>query len=291
MKIRQLDKISADKDLFQKEYYSKQIPCVFTDFTQNWGIRDWDYDYLKKVAGNDLVQVYGSAYESGQTLDTYTKPKKEMPFSDYLDLMAENKEMDERLFLFDIFKNHPDLVEQIDNPDLGVNLLKYRFSFFGTKNSATRMHFDIDYSNVFLSHFMGRKHVLLFDREQAFNLYQIPFTTHSLVDFSKIGDPEYSEKFPNLKKLEGYETVLEPGETLYMPSGYWHYITYVDSSFSVALRSLPHKWNDIMASANNVLIKRNFKKVFEISPSLKKVFDEYKVKTLKKRYEGQELVL
>jgi hypothetical protein len=289
MQLKAIDRISAKKETFRENYYQQQIPCVFTDFTKDWGIRDWDYDFLKAKAGDDMVDLYGSAYESGQTLDTYIKPVQQLPFREYLDLMASNEESDLRLFLFDIFKNHPDLIDHIVDPEIGVNLLNYRFSFFGTKNSAARMHFDIDYSNVFLSHFLGRKKVLLFDRSQSFNLYQIPFSTHSLVDFSRLDDADYVAQFPNLEQLEGYETILEPGETIYMPSGYWHYITYVDSSFSVALRSLPARWDDLFYAVNNVFVKRNLTKALNMSPTLKRIVNDYKKRTLKKRYEHQEL--
>jgi hypothetical protein len=291
MELQNVQRIQAQKELFRENFYKPQIPCVLSDFTQKWGIRNWDIDYLKSVAGNDRVKLFTNAYDNGQTLDTYTKAQSEIKFSDYLDILNSNEEIDLRLFLFDIFKDHPELTAQIENPDLGVNLLKYRFSFFGTKNSATRMHFDIDYSNVFLSQFMGRKKVLLFNRDQAFNLYQIPYTTHSLVDFSKISTTQYIEKFPNLVNLKGYEVVLEPGETLFMPSGYWHYINYIDSSFSVALRSLPNKFNYILASVNNVFLVRQLNKLFDYSPSLKKVYDNLKINTMKKRYADHKIEL
>jgi hypothetical protein len=291
MELQNVVRIGAQKELFLKNFYKPQIPCVFTDFTKNWGLRNWDVDYLKSVAGEDMVKLFTNAYESGQTLETYIKPQAEIKFSDYLDIMNSNADYDLRLFLFDIFKDHPDLVQQIKNPDIGLNLLKYRFSFFGTKNSATRMHYDIDYSNVFLSQFMGRKRVLLFDRNQAFNLYQIPYTTHSLVDFSKIYLPEYSDKFPNLYNLKGYEVILEPGETLFMPSGYWHYISYEDSSFSVALRSLPNKFNYRIALANNVFFIRNLNKIFDLSPFLKKMYDDMKLNALKRRYSDHSIKL
>ena len=284
MKLQNVERIQSKKELFREKYYKPQVPCVFTDFTKNWGLRKWTVDYLKSVAGEDQVKLFTSAYESGQTLDTYTKAKSEIAFSDYLDIMTSNDECDLRLFLFDIFKDHPELILQIENQDIGVNLLKYRYSFFGTKNSATRMHYDIDYSNVFLSQFMGRKRVLLFDRNQGYDLYQIPYTTHSLVDFSKLDNHEYCAKFPNLNRLNGYEVTLEPGETLFMPSGYWHYVTYVDSSFSVALRSLPNKLNYIIASANNVFLTRNLNKVFDYSPMLKKIYDNLKMNALKRKY-------
>ena len=47
----------------------------------------------------------------------------------------------------------------------------------------------------------------------------------SLADFSNYhlntGKPDY-DAFPALKKANGYEVILEHGDTLFMPAGYWH---------------------------------------------------------------------
>ena len=34
-------------------------------------------------------------------------------------------------------------------------------------------------------------------------------------------NPDY-ERFPKFKNVKGYETILAPGEVLYMPSTWWH---------------------------------------------------------------------
>jgi ribosomal protein L16 Arg81 hydroxylase len=36
------------------------------------------------------------------------------------------------------------------------------------------------------------------------------------------------------------ECILEPGDTLFMPSGFWHYITYLEGGFSVSYRKLAY---------------------------------------------------
>ncbi|MFX5522434.1 cupin-like domain-containing protein, partial [Acinetobacter baumannii] len=51
------------------------------------------------------------------------------------------------------------------------------------------------------------------------------------------GKPDYNA-FPALKKANGYEVILEPGDTLFMPAGYWHHMEYIDSGFAMSLRAL-----------------------------------------------------
>ena len=63
----------------------------------------------------------------------------------------------------------------------------------------------------------------------------------SLADFSNYyaesENPDY-EKFPALKYAEGFDFILEPGDTLFMPSGYWHHMEYLESGFAMSLRAL-----------------------------------------------------
>ncbi len=58
---------------------------------------------------------------------------------------------------------------------------------------------------------------------------------HYNIDFS---DPDY-DKWPALKKAEGYKTHLDHGNILYMPEGYWHHMKYITPGFSMSLRSTP----------------------------------------------------
>jgi hypothetical protein len=109
----------------------------------------------------------------------------------------------------------------------------FPFMFFGGEGSKVALHYDIDLSHVFLNQFHGRKRVVLFGPEQSRNIYHHPFTVASYID---VNNPDYSQ-FPALKNVTGYETTLQPGETIFMPSGYWHYIEYTDGGYSMSVRA------------------------------------------------------
>ena len=78
----------------------------------------------------------------------------------------------------------------------------------------------------------GKKTITLFPYEESRNLYRHPFTCRSYVD---VHNPDFN-KFPRLKDARGYRDVLEPGETLFMPGGYWHHIVYDEAGFALSLR-------------------------------------------------------
>ena len=66
--------------------------------------------------------------------------------------------------------------------------------------------------------------------------------THISAAIEKYFDGDESklelDKFPALKLARGYEVILEHGDTLFMPAGYWHHMEYLDSGFAMSLRAL-----------------------------------------------------
>jgi hypothetical protein len=118
------------------------------------------------------------------------------------------------------------------------------------------MHFDIDLSNIFHTQFAGRKRVLLFPYEEQHKLYRKPFEVLSLADFSHYNlaedKPDY-ESFPALKLARGYEVILEHGDTLFMPAGYWHHMEYLESGFAMSLRALNNKLSGKLKGAWNIV--------------------------------------
>ena len=64
----------------------------------------------------------------------------------------------------------------------------------------------------------------------------------SMADFSNYYDAEKSkidyDAFPALRTAKGYEVILEHGDTLFMPGGYWHHMEYLDSGFAISLRAV-----------------------------------------------------
>ena len=57
-----------------------------------------------------------------------------------------------------------------------------------------------------------------------------------------------------MRYVKGYEVVLEEGDSLFMPSGYWHYITYLEGSFSVSYRKMALPWKTKLLGLFNLSI-------------------------------------
>ncbi|EDM37379.1 jmjC domain protein [Pedobacter sp. BAL39] len=249
-----VDNIS--KEDFEKHYLKTRRPLIIKSMAKNWPAYDkWDLDYMKTVVGDQTVPLYDSS--KADPSKPINASAAEMKFSDYVELIR-NTPTDLRIFLFDPIKHAPKLLEDYRAPKdlMGGFLDSYPNMFFGGKGSVTFLHYDIDLAHIFHTHFNGRKHVILFENEWKERLYQIPYATYALEDYD-VEQPDF-EKFPALKGVKGVEAFLEHGDTLFMPTGYWHWMKYLDGSFSISLRAWDKSWAVKAKSLYNLTIQRKF---------------------------------
>jgi hypothetical protein len=243
MQLQAVDVVnSISPEDFKKQYYDTMKPLIIKDLAKQWpAYNKWNWDYFKTLVGNQKVALYNNvksdAYTPINTADDYKT------FGEYIDMIKAGP-AGWRIFLFNIFDHAPSLINDFTWPEdlMKGYVKKYPMLFTGGQTSITHMHFDIDVSHILHTQFIGRKRVLLFPNEEQYKLYRKPFEVLSMVDFSNYYDAEKSkvdyEKFPALKKAKGYEVILEHGDTLFMPAGYWHHMEYLDSGFAMSLRAM-----------------------------------------------------
>ena len=227
--IPRVEKITPSD--FQTHYMGPNRPVVFKDLASSWpATRKWTPEYLKQKCGDLQVKVYDTSY--AQLGKHYMSSLRKMSFKEYLDLVT-NSSVDLRMFLFDILKEAPELREDLMFPSVASGFSKrFIFLFFGCKSSVTPMHYDVDMSHVFHTVFYGKKRVVLFPYEESRNLYKHPFNTRSYID---VDNPDF-DKFPRLRDVTGYQEILYPRETLFIPSGYYHYVVYEEGGYAVSMR-------------------------------------------------------
>src|SRR5690606_14094046 len=241
---------------FYENYLKKRKPVVIRNMARKWpAYQKWTMDYMKEMVGDIEVPLYDSS-KADPAAPINTAAAK-MKFTEYIDLIKETP-TDLRIFFFDPIKAAPQLLNDYIFPKdlMGGFLDKYPSMFFGGKGSVTFMHFDIDMSHIFHTHFNGRKHILLFDYKWKERLYKLPFATYALEDYD-IEHPDF-EKFPALDGIEGIECYLEHGDTLFMPTGWWHWMKYLDGSFSISLRAWDKSWAVKAHSLWNLTVQRGF---------------------------------
>ena len=249
-----VETISAED--FREKYLLPRKPVVIKDLSRNWpAYQKWTMYYMKEIVGDVEVPLYDSS--KADPAAPINAATTKMKFADYIDLIKE-KPTDLRIFLFDPIKSAPQLLEDYIAPKdlMGGFLDKYPNMFFGGEGSETFLHYDIDLAHIFHTHFNGRKHILLFANKWKSRLYKIPYATYALEDYD-ITNPDF-EEFPALEGVQGIECFLEHGDTLFMPTGWWHYMKYLDGSFSISQRAWDKSWGVKARSLWNLTVQRNF---------------------------------
>ncbi|MBQ4913718.1 cupin-like domain-containing protein [Maribacter sp. MMG018] len=246
---------NVSKQDFVKNYYRPQKPVLIKGMTKNWpAYKKWTLDYIQEKAGDQVVPLYNN--EPAKDKQSVYEPVQEMKLAAYIEIL-KTKPTDLRIFFYEILKKMPDLAQDFEYPDIGLKFFKKLPAlFFGGGESKVFMHYDIDLPDSMHFHFDGHKHVTLFSPDQTKYLYRVPYSIHNLESID-MDNPDF-EAYPALQYAEGITAHMEHGDALFMPSGYWHYIKYLDGGFSMTLRALPRKPKKFMQMLYNVMIMRHF---------------------------------
>lgn len=260
--IDRVDEISPED--FRENYLLPKKPLIISRLAESWpAYTKWTWDFFKSLVGHVEVGVYNNTRAGAKV--TYNGADDTMLFGDYLDLIQKGP-VELRIFAFNIFKYATSLLSDFEYPEQYAKSFLKRFPmlFVGGEGSIAHMHYDIDLPNLFHTQFLGRKRILLLPNDQSQLLYRLPMTAESAASFVDWHQGLDEVKFPALSKAKGLHGILEHGETLFMPSGYWHHMQYMQSGFAMSLRALPEgilpKLNSIyhvfpMRGMNNMLIK------------------------------------
>jgi hypothetical protein len=246
---------SISPEEFIKCYVKPQKPLIIEQLIDDWPAKDkWTFDYFKSIAGDLEVPLYDSKPITSKY--KYNEPQAKMKLRDYIDIL-QTQPTDLRIFLFNLIKERPILQDHIKVPKLGLSLLKsLPFLFIGGQDSKVFMHYDIDLANILHIHLQGQKQCLIFPPSETKYLYKVPnsLKTNDGIDFT---DPDF-ETYPALAYAKGYTANLSPGETLYMPEGYWHHMHYKTAGFSISLRALARQPKHLGKAVYNITVMRYY---------------------------------
>lgn len=239
--------------VFFKKYVQGNRPVVISGVMEAWPARSrWSWSYLAEVAGGCSGEVIVS--RNGLYPDYVTQPspmaKVEMQFTDFLRraVPAPGEEPlppilgpGETYYLYGksyLLDAVPALRGDLRTPACLAGIPEpFQRLWISTPGCVTPLHYDL--SNGFLCQVRGTKQVWLFDPAQIDCLYprgkQFPgldnFERQSQVD---IQHPDY-EAFPELRRAAALECTLREGDTLFIPSNWWHEVETLELSLSVQL--------------------------------------------------------
>lgn len=246
-----LEFTNISKEYFLNNYIKKNKPAIIKGILDATPAgKSWTIDKLYKRLGDFPIRVFNAQKNNGTS---FLFGKHTVPMSTMFDLIKENSRSNLRMFVNPILKKDKLLAAELPCP----NFFKGRFQlhsllFLGGKGTVVPLHYDFMKDDGLLTQFYGRKEIILIEYSQCDLLYKLPLNSTSLVN---LFEPDFSQ-YPALKKIKGTHLILEHGDTLFIPSGYWHQIKYVDASMSVAFR----RWN----INPRVTLKMFFVNIFQV---------------------------
>ena len=114
--------------------------------------------------------------------------------------------------------------------------------YVANRGAVTRLHFDPDYKHALLYQIFGLKRVILIP--PAMSKLLMPYDNASLLTLQHMPDEERRRL---LEFAGGYHCVIRPGEALYIPPAWYHFIEYETVGMSLNFRFGWNAYTEFMA--------------------------------------------
>mmetsp|Transcript_13389 Transcript_13389/g.53721 ORF Transcript_13389/g.53721 Transcript_13389/m.53721 type:complete len:667 (+) Transcript_13389:164-2164(+) len=227
---------------FGEAAFAPRMPALVEGIVGAWpAYRKWrDLGYLRRTAGHRVVPV-----ERGRSYLDPTFSEELMTLGEFVD--AHLTEADSRAYLAQhaLFDQIPRLRADIaipeyccalsDNEDDDVAPPRLN-AWLGPGGTTSPLHRD-RYHNL-LCQVVGSKYVRLYAPDQSDVLYARPKDgddPHAEVSSQIVDIDDVDEaRFPLFQAAPYRDCVLNAGEMLYIPPGWWHYVEARELSFSVS---------------------------------------------------------
>ena len=251
--VRRLSKVEEVSEKYLGP--SKSEPIVVTDAQKNWS--RWTIDDLGKRFGEERAVANDRA--PLQEWDAPPMRTREVSIKEYAKYSrGEMTELDDGLWYLNSWapfsKFHASLLKEWSYPYFVEDLLRhdttdddpqpqlvdYTKLFLGVPGCRTRLHFDNLQTHAWLAQIQGRKQVVLYaprddDNLRLFHWEESRSDTggegiRRVFDPADLPDPI---AYPHTARATAYTTILEPGDTLLIPSGWWHFALCLDVSVTL----------------------------------------------------------
>jgi hypothetical protein len=228
---------------FLDQHYAPGRPVVLGNVVADWPARSkWSPAYLREKIGRRTIQYQGERTGDADFELNKDQHKRSSTFADFIDLMTSADGNDYYITAYNSTENAAAL--QCLDDDLGT-LDKYlehepgrmeAMLWIGPKNTFTPLHHDL--TNNLLVQLVGRKRVVLASPSETPRLYN---DTHVFSRIGDVTDPNLDlGKFPLVKDVCFHEVILEAGDALFIPIGWWHQVQSLE--FSVTGTYTNFKW-------------------------------------------------
>lgn len=221
-----------DPATFKKKYFNSKRPVLIKGFANEWEAKKkWDLDYFLNLKEDREILLLSENFI--QDDNRYTKAS----FKKYIQMLKDSEtgkeKVKEYLTTLNIFEYYPHLKSEVDF-SLFENETKTNEVTAWIGPSGTISGFHADTANNMYAQIRGKKMFIICSAD--FNKQMYPSDKHifeavaSQVDINNFD----SERFPRFNDVTFIKAILEPGDVLYLPQKWWHYVQSLDPSISIS---------------------------------------------------------
>ncbi len=216
---------------FYRSYYAMNTPVILEGFFDDWPARAWTPARLAELLGDTEVAITDGR-EADPDYDMraaeHTRPTAMRELVDrvlavdgesndfYLVANNRNLERDTLSLLFDEMRFGETMLSE--EKRVGGSAL-----WFGPAGTVTPLHHDT--SNILFLQVYGRKRYRMYS---PFEMDLLRDARSMYAGFSPEDDPERADRCGERS------FVLDPGDTLFIPVGWWHHVRALDVAISLA---------------------------------------------------------
>jgi len=237
---------AVSRDEFVERYVRGSRPLVLTAAAHDWpALTRWSPADLKQRFGHLDVEIQAERHADPRYEQNKLDHRRSVRLGDFVDrvlaggpsndyYMTANNEVLRRPEFAPLLADIGTLPDFCDRAQLAA-----RSSFwFGPAGTVTPLHHD----SLMLCHtqVVGRKRWRFISPMQTPHLYNFA-RVYSPIDLDR---PDLN-RYPRFSQVKVLEVVAEPGDTVFLPLGWWHQVTALDVSlsFSYSCLALPNEFS------------------------------------------------
>lgn len=230
---------SIEPSRFFERYYFGHRPVILRGMIDDWpATHTWSPSYLADRYGDVSVEISDNRESDAEYESNFSSHRRELLLRDYV-AMVQNGGRTNDFYL--VGKNlalnrgrlselRRDLGSLPGILDLSDSAVDWHVKFwFGPAGTITPLHHDR--TNILFAQVLGRKHFKLIPSFEMHLLYN----HKGAFSEADLGAPDF-DRFPRLKDASIMDATVYPGDLLFIPLGWWHWVHALDISISVTFQ-------------------------------------------------------
>lgn len=225
---------SPDPTEFFERYYFRNEPVIIRNLKSGWWPFDeFTFEKIRSAYGGEMVSVFKGRMCGRQFEENVDQFFVDVRLGEFLScvqsgpsdmyLIGQNRGLEGGLLgLSQHLRPLEEILDGDFRPEAGLPSF-----WIGPSGTITNLHFDI--SNVLNILIEGSKRFILVPSDNTCFVY------NSRGIFSEVDakNPD-TARHPLFSRAERFEVVLAPGDAIFIPVGWWHYVESLEPSISIA---------------------------------------------------------